>query len=499
MNPTAAQQTPSLTLPRNTGRGNRRPFALRATFVVLLFAIAGCAVGPDFRKPDPKAPGGWADPVGSSYPTTRPMSFAGDPQQLADWWKRFNDPTLDSLIGRAISANLDLRRATSAVRQARYVRAATASELFPRVDASAAGRRTGSAGEGPVSLFQGGLDAAWEIDVFGGTRRAVEAADALYQASIEDRRDVLVSVVSEVAVNYVNLRGTQRQLEIAKGNLELQKKNLDLVRRLFNNGNGFSSSLDVSNAEASVAGTASQIPSLETTARQTAYALSVLLDRTPAELLPELTLPGALPVAPVEVPLGLPSDLLERRPDVRRAEAQLHAAVANIGVATADLFPRFSLTGSYGYANGRALSLFNYAGSAWSVGGGLTFPLFDAGRIFNNINVQTERQEQALVDYRQTVLIALQDTENALVAYVKEYERRAALADAVTANQSAVKAATVLFTNGQVDFLNVLSAQQALFSSENALVQSDRTTVTNLIALYKALGGGWENNADQPQ
>ena len=470
---------------------------VRTALAAFSLTVAGCAVGPDFKKPNPHSPAGWADPIGSSYPTTRPMSFAGDPQQLADWWTRFNDTTLDSLIHRAIAANLDLRRATSAVREARYVRASVASELFPQVNGSGAGRRVGSAGNGPVSTFQAGLDAAWEIDVFGGTRRAVEAADALFQASIESRRDVLITVVSEVAINYVNLRGTQRQLEIANGNLELQRKNLDLVRRLFNNGNGFSSSLDVSNAEASVAGTASQIPTLENSARQSAYALSVLLDRAPADLLPELTLPGALPVAPVEVPLGLPSDLLQRRPDVRQAEARLHAATANIGVATADLFPRFSLTGTYGYANGRALHLLDYAGSAWSVGGGLTFPLFDAGRIFNNIKVQDERQEQAIVDYRQTVLTALQDTENALVAYVKEFERRAALADAVTANQNAVKSATVLFTNGQVDFLNVLSAQQALFSSENALVQSDRTTVTNLIALYKALGGGWKSETPE--
>ncbi|HEX8323688.1 MAG TPA: efflux transporter outer membrane subunit, partial [Tepidisphaeraceae bacterium] len=263
----------------------------------------------------------------------------------------------------------------------------------------------------------------------------------------------------------------------------------------FNDGNGFNSRLDVANADASVASTASQIPSIETEARQTIYALSVLLDRSPAELVPELSVHSALPVAPIEVPLGLPSDLIERRPDIRRAEQELHAATAQIGVAKSQLFPRFSLTGSFGYQNGKPANLFEYASSAWSVGGGITQPLFDAGRIFNNITVQTESQQQSILAYRQVVLTALQDVESSLVAYVKEYERRAALADAVSANKQALDMATQLYRIGQTDFLNVLSAQQALFGSENALVQSDRTTVTNLIALYKALGGGWQANS----
>jgi NodT family efflux transporter outer membrane factor (OMF) lipoprotein len=463
-----------------------------------LLSLAGCKVGPDFKKPKPQLQAGWADPVGQSYPTTRPMAFTGPEADLADWWKRFNDPILNSLIERAIVANLDIRTATSAVRQARAARGITAAELFPQANTSGGYRRGGSPDVPTRGLWSAGLDASWEIDIFGGRRRSVEAADAQIDAAIENRRDVLISVVSEVAINYVNLRGTQRQIEIANGNLTLQKKNAELVRTLFNNGNGFNSRLDVAQADSSVASTASQIPGLEITARQTIYALSVLLGQSPADLLPELSVQNPLPVSPTDVPLGLPSDLLQRRPDIRRAEAQLHAATANIGVATADLFPRFSLTGSFGYQNGKAASLFDWASSSWSFGPGVTWPLFDAGRIFNNINVQNEQAEQAILAYRGVVLTALQDVENSLVAYVKEYERRAAIADAVTANHEALRLATLRYSNGETDFLQVLSAQQALFSTENALVQSDRTSVTNLISLYKALGGGWQGEQENP-
>ena len=486
-------KTLSLTLSRITGRGDKSRARLLIVGMTSL-AVGGCAVGPDFRKPHPQLQAAFTASPASSYPTTRPVTFNGPEADLANWWKRFNDPALDSLIERAIAANLDVRTATSAVRQARYARGVTAAELFPQVNTSGGYRRGGAAGTGPTGLYSAGLDASWEIDIFGGRRRAVEAADAQYHATIENRRDVLISVIAEVAVNYVNLRGTQRQIEIAQGNLKLQKKNAQLVRQLFNNGNGFNSRLDVAQADASVASTASQIPSLEVSARQTIYAISVLLGQSPADLLPELSVQSPLPVAPVDVPLGLPSNLLQRRPDIRRAEAQLHVATAQIGVATADLFPRFSLTGSFGYQNGRAGSLFNYANSSWSFGPGVTWPLFDAGRIFNNIKVQDEAATQAILAYRSVVLTALQDVENSLVAYVKEYERRAALADAVTANQEALRLATLRYTNGETDFLQVLSAQQSLFSTENSLVQSDRTSVTNLIALYKALGGGWESD-----
>jgi NodT family efflux transporter outer membrane factor (OMF) lipoprotein len=255
--------------------------------------------------------------------------------------------------------------------------------------------------------------------------------------------------------------------------------------------------LDVANADAQVATTESQLPALETAARQAMYNLAVLLGQEPTALLAELAPPEEdvkVPPTPSEVPVGLPSDLLRRRPDIRRADANLHAATARIGVATADLFPRFSLTGSFGTQGQKASSLFNWDSRSWSFGPSVSWPLFDAGRIRSNIAVQNAVQEQALLAYRAVILTALRDVESALVAYDKEQQRRTLLADAVAANRRAVELSTILYTQGLTDFLNVLNAQRSLFVSEDALVRSDVTVAQNLVALYKALGGGWESN-----
>lgn len=456
--------------------------------------LAGCTVGPNFKEPPPDASKDWVKPVRPNYPTTQSKTITDDPANVATWWTSFNDDLLTSLIDRSIRANLDIRQAESRLRQARAQIAFTSAELYPQVntDGSYSRSGTGHAGGRDASLWRAGLDASWEIDVFGGVRRGVEAAKADYQAAEEDRRNVQVQIAAEVANDYVFLRGVQRQLEIARGNLELQKKNAELVRRLFNNGNGFNSRLDVANADASVATTASSIPVLETQRRQTIYAIALLLAEEPGALVGELSVPQPIPLAPPEVPVGLPTDLLRRRPDVRRAVAQLHAATARIGVAESELYPRFSLTGEFAYSSNKAASLLDWSSHFWSVGPAVSWPLFDAGRIRSNIAIQSEAQFQALLSYRSTVLTALNDVENAIVAYAQEQEHRQALADAVTANKQAVDLATVLYSQGQTDFLNVLSAQQRLFSSEDALAQSDGAVTTNLIALYKSLGGGWE-------
>jgi NodT family efflux transporter outer membrane factor (OMF) lipoprotein len=328
------------------------------------------------------------------------------------------------------------------------------------------------------------------LDIFGRVRRSVEAADAEIAFAIEDRRDVLVTLLSEVALNYMDLRGFQRQIAIAQKNLETQRRSLDLTRRRA--AGGFVSGLDVANAEADVASNESRIPLLEQNVQQVIYSLSVLLGREPGALLNELTAEAPIPATPPAVPVGLPSELLRRRPDIRRAEANLHAATARIGVATADLFPRFSLTGSLGTSGSQPKDLVNWDNRFWSIGPSVSWPIFDAGKIRANIGVQTAIQEQAIVGYRSTVLIALQDVENALIAYAKEQQHQVALVAAVTANRRAVDLATQLYTQGQTNFLDVLLAQRSLLGSEDALVQSERTMATNLISLYKALGGGWE-------
>jgi outer membrane protein, multidrug efflux system len=488
-------------------------FDIRYSFLSILLAavlLAGCAVGPDFRRPETAVPGAWSGLTGNDTISQTSITTP-QPAQLVAWWNTFNDPILTSLVERAILSNLDLRQAEARIRQARSTRGIVVSGLFPEIDASANYNRSlnsrasfGSSGSTSLQptilpssndLFQAGLDAAWEIDIFGGVRRSVEAAQANLQAAVEDRRAVLVSLVAEVGVNYVSLRGFQQQILIARHNLETQKHTAEITRKRFEA--GFASGLDTANANALVATTESQIPLFESAAQAAIYSLSVLLGLQPAALAQELSSDQPIPTTPPEVPVGLPSDLIRRRPDIRRAEAQLHAATANIGVATADLFPKFSLTGSFGILSTDISSLTNWSSRFWSYGPTVTWPIFTAGRIRWNIELQKAFSEQDLAAYEQTILTALKDVETALVAYSKEQERTRSLGVAVENNRKAVDLSTRLYVVGKSDFLNVLVAQRSLNTSEDALVQSTRNQATNLIALYKALGGGWESESSQ--
>jgi NodT family efflux transporter outer membrane factor (OMF) lipoprotein len=450
------------------------------SLLACLILLTGCKVGPDFQPPETQVPNEWVGPV--------PPPPTAAEQDLAQWWTVFQDPILTSLVERAIQSNLDLRLAEARVRQARAARGVAASGLGPTVDATGSYRRTGTAA-GSTDLYQTGLDAAWELDIFGGTRRSIEAATANLEAAVDARLNILVTLTAEVALNYIDLRGFQERIAIAQRNLKAQQHSADLTRQRFQG--GFVSGLDVANAEAQVASTAAQIPSLEQSAQQTIYSLSLLLGLEPGALLAELTPPEAIPAAPPAVPVGVPSELLRRRPDIRQAEAQIHAATAQIGVATADLFPRFSLTGNLSTQGDKFSALGDWANRFWSVGPSASWTLFATGRIRSNIEVQKALQEQSLIIYRQTVLTALQDVENALIASAKEQEHYQALTAAVAANRRAIDLATKLYTQGQTDFLNVLQAQGALYLSETALALSAGTVSTNLVALYKALGGGW--------
>ncbi len=340
------------------------------------------------------------------------------------------------------------------------------------------------------NLFQMGLDASWEIDVFGGTRRALEAADADTAASEESRRDVLVTLLSEVALNYVRLRGAQRRLAIARANIQAQANTVELTHAQYKA--GFTNKLDTAQAQTQLASTQSQVPVLESTIRQAIHQLSVLVGQPPAFLTPELEKERPIPIVPPATPVGLPSELLRRRPDVRMAERRLAAATARIGEAVADLFPRFSLTGSFGPQSRNVRHLFDRNSLAWSVGPQVSWPIFDGWRIRSNIQAQDAIQEQALATYEKTVLVAFQDVENALVAYSNEQIRRQSLAIAVESGRQSTELSNELYTRGLTAFLNVLESQRALYTLQDALAQSETAEVTNLIALYKALGGGWD-------
>jgi multidrug efflux system outer membrane protein len=449
-------------------------------------AMSGCAVGPNFEKPQADVPAAWSDANSTSAVT----------EELTQWWTTFGDPNLTSLVERAINSNLNLKLAESRIRQARAARGVVASGFWPSADLSASYSRGRASGSSPITeLYQTGLDAIWEIDIFGGTRRSIEAANADLLTAIEDHRDVLITLTAEVALNYIDLRGLQQEIVIALNNLKAQQHSANLTRERFEG--GFVSALDVANANALVASTASQIPVLRGAAQQTIYNIAILLGLEPSALLKELLPSSTIPVGPVEVPAGVPSDLLRRRPDIRRAEAQLHAETALVGVAVADLFPRFTLSGSYGYRDNQFDSLTEWRNRSWSFGPSASWQIFSAGRVRSNIELQKAVQEQSMIAYQQTVLTALQEVENALIASSTEFEHRSALIEVVAANRKAVELSTQLYIEGQADFLNVLVAQRALYSSEDALVQSNRNVSTNLVALYKALGGGWDISLEQ--
>jgi len=452
----------------------------------LLLILSSCSVGPDFKKPTPTMPSSW---IGSNNTSA----------EIIKWWENFSDPLLTSLIDRAIQSNLDLKQAVSRVRQARAAKMGAISQFFPTINASGDYTRTGGkrnsqnsglAAEGVTSLYQAGLDSSWEIDIFGGTRRQVEATGADLVAAQEDQHAVFVSLASEIALNYLALAGTEERIRINQETLLAQQRVVDLTGRRFKA--GFANALDTTNASAQVATTQSELPPLQAQQQKYKYALALLLALDPGALENELSKPTILPAVPPQIPVGLPSDLLQRRPDIREAEAAFHAATARVGVATADLFPKFSLTALVGLAGPGISSLGYWKDRSWSLIPGVSLPLFDAGRINATIDIQNELQEQSLLNYQKVVLTALNEVESALVDYSRELEHRAALEKVVLANQKALSLSENLYTSGNAEFLNVLVAQKALYSAQDAMGRSETQVRTNLVVLYKALGGGWE-------
>jgi NodT family efflux transporter outer membrane factor (OMF) lipoprotein len=350
-------------------------------------------------------------------------------------------------------------------------------------------------------LYDAHFDASWEIDVFGSKRRELQEANALLASAVEDRRDVLVSVLAEVARNYIEVRNFQQRIAIANKNVAAQQDAADIARSRFNA--GLASELEVKQAEAVLATTQSEIPNLETSLKQCIHRLSVLIAQEPGALIAELSSVAPVPAPPPEVPVGLPSDLLRRRPDVRRAERELAAATANIGVQTAELFPKFSLTGLAGFQGFSAGDWFSGGSKYWSAGPSVTWRIFDLGHVRSQIQTANAQAQQSLAAYEKTVLGSLEEVENGLVAYANEQTRYRALAAAVDANRRALDLANDRYRKGLADFLDVVDAERSLYQSEDELANSQSTVSVNLVTLYKALGGGWEPSggarANQPR
>ncbi len=475
-------------------RGNSVVTLRAGLFFVMV--SSGCTVGPHYTVPHIDTPEQW---VGSGAPVC--PAAPADIARLARWWDAFGDATLQSLIERALMANLDIQRARARIQEARATKGVVASGLWPSAELKGAYTRYRSPANAPgrviattANLFQTGLDAVWELDLFGGRRRSIEAAEADIEVAIEDARDVMVTLAAEVALNYIDLRSAQEQLRIATRTLKAHQHAADLTRMRC--GAGLVSAMDVARAEALVATTASDIPAFEATARQSIYSISVLLGLEPAALDKELSEPSSIPTAPPHVPMVLPSELLERRPDVRRALASFHGATARIGIAKADLFPKFNLVGSGGFQGAALRDWLSWQHRTWSVGPAIDWQIFTAGKVRSAVKAYESAQEQSLLQYKKTVLQAFREIEDALAAYAGEQARNKALSEAVAAHRKTVDLAVQLYTEGMTEFLNVLDAQRSLYASEEALAQSTRNLSRNVVALYKALGGGWEEAHD---
>ncbi|MFB3906021.1 MAG: efflux transporter outer membrane subunit [Acidobacteriota bacterium] len=407
---------------------------------------------------------------------------------LAKWWTVLDDPVLTRLIEKGIDGNVDLRQAEARVREARARRGGAQADRMPTLQFSPSASGSSRA-ESSNSLFALGFDASWEADLFGAKRKAAQAADLTMQASIEDLRDILVSLVAEIALNYMEVRTFQVRLDNATDNVKFQEETYDIARWRFEA--GLTTQLDVEQARQNLEQTRASIPSLRAGLEQAKNRIAVLIGQEPGTVGNELG-EGEIPVTPVELAVGIPADTLRRRPDVRRAERQLAAQTAQVGAAKAERFPRLSLVGSIGL---EALSIGNLLSTGarlLTAGLNIGQTAFDAGRIGNNIEVQNALQQQALLTYRSSVLTALEDVEGALVDYAEEQARRRSLMQATEAAQRAAELASTQYQGGLIDFQAVLDSQRSLLSLEDQLASSTGTIASNLVRVYKALGGGWD-------
>ncbi len=452
--------------------------------------LAGCAVGPNYKRPQTS--------VANSFANAPTNAVSPDEAALARWWKGFNDARLDSLVDRAITNNHDLRIATANLKEARALRRLTTFDLAPTVvgNAGYANSLLSKAAAPPGTprdarqgeFYDASFDATWELDLFGRVRRSVQAANAQGGSVEAARLDVLVSITAEVARNYFELRGLQNQLAVARKNADVQTETLKITQSRLDGGRG--TDFDVSRSRSLLNLTLSTIPPLEAAIQKTIYRIAVLNGQQPTTLTPELSLPKPLPSTTPTFALGDPAALLRRRPDIRAAERSLAAATARIGVATADLFPRVTFIGSVGLQAETFAGLGKSGADTWNFGPRITWAALDLGRVQARIKAADARTEASLAFYERTVLTALEETEGALVDFGQEQSRQQFLATSAEASQKAADLAHQRYEGGVSDFLSVLDAERTLLEAQDRLAASQTRTVTALVAVYKALGGG---------
>ncbi|HEY2624648.1 MAG TPA: efflux transporter outer membrane subunit [Dyella sp.] len=478
------------------------PSFLRAPAVLAIaIAATACTVGPEYHRPSEPMPAHWSEPntQGGTHVSVS-----------AQWWSAFGDRELDALIERALQANPSLQLADSRIREARALATASSAHLWPSVDARGSAQRGGQSknapgvspfgqggelgnGTGVENLFQVGFDASWELDLFGGTRRSVEAAKADAEGVAFDRDAVQLSLVAEVARTYMTLRDAQVQHALAQRDSDLQRDALTLAQARY--AGGMATDEDVAQAEAQLRDADAALPPRDAQAEQAIHQLAVLLGTSPGDLASELTQARAFGPMPAAPDADMPSDLLRRRPDLQHAERQVAAATARVGAATAELYPQFSLNASMGLASFTADNFFNRQSTLWSIGPAFSWPVFRHGQIKAMIHVRDEQAQQALIAYRLSILTAMQEVEDALAACQEEHKRHDALVASHAAQMRALAHARALYQGGITDFRAVLDQQQRVLQSESAMEQSLTKQRTDLIALYKALGGGWNGES----
>ena len=470
------------------------PIAIRCRAAALAGSVilAGCTVGPEYVTPKPVMPKAYAEA----------MPVAPETGPSLSWWTSFHDATLDELVAATLQGAPDLARARARLREERALRGIAAAAEYPVMDAGGGYDRSrgsenvptgvppGGLGPGAYgSLWQAGFDASWELDVFGGPRRAVESADAGYQAAAADQADVELSLLAEVARNYMELRSGQRRLAVARRNLALQQDVAHIVQSQLEA--GLASRLDDLRAQAEAADTEALIPGFEAQVRADIYRIGALAGGIPEDLAAKLDVPSKIIYTVPEIPVGLPSDLLLRRADIRAAERRIAAANARIGVATADLYPHFSLTGIAGLETLDAKSFPDISSGYFAVGPSVRWLIFDANRVHFQIDAERARTDQAAATYQAVVLGALRDVETALTSCAHSQERAQGLAKEVAADRQAVEQATHLYAKGLTDFLAVLDVERSLQAAEDKQAVNDGDEAVAAVSLYKALGGGW--------
>jgi multidrug efflux system outer membrane protein len=465
-------------------------------FSLFVFMMAsGCAtVGPDYSTPDIEVADTWHSHIAEQMDQ-------GAQASLQKWWTAFNDPVLNNLIQRANDANLDLKTAVSRIRQARAQLIVAGSNRLPNIDINGQASKSRQSNDGilqPVAppggfdsqnLFELGVSAGWEIDLFGRVRRLIETAQAQYQATVEAQRDVKVSLFAEVALAYVRIREYQNRIVSARNNAETQKRVMNLTKERFQD--GLTSRLDVVQANANYASTQAVIPLLLTLKNKMIDRLAVLLGLNPGILENEFITVEPIPRTSDQIVIGVPADLLRQRPDIRSAERLLAAQTASIGVATADLYPSFSLNGFLGLQSRSLSDLFNTGSKMWGVSVPVNWNVFSGGKIKGNIQVQEEKAEQALLFYHQSILEALAEVNDAMTAYAQGKTRLTSLNRAEAAIGEAVELVLVQYKTGLTQFNNVMLMQSNLFVIQGQVISAKATLTVELITLYKSMGGGW--------